>query len=73
MRISKINSNISFKSGYPTFPGRGYPHNQITFKGAPPIHRSHTIKGGSGTFEYPGYPGVIPTEKPNPFEGVLYA
>ena len=63
MRITNIQSPISFKSGYPTFQSSGH----LTFKGHPFPHYNPVYENTNPfyrEFEYPGYPGVLPTGQP---------
>ena len=63
MNIPKvISSQVTFGSGYPLGPGGHWYHN-VTFKGAPGPYRAIPEVDNTNPFYYPGYPGVIPTDK----------
>ena len=63
MRITNIQSPISFKSGYPTFQSSGH----LSLKGHPYPHYNPVYEN-TNPFYYPGYPGVCP----KPGEGILF-
>ena len=64
MKIPRIISQITFGSGYPLGPGGCWLHAN---------GRPYPVKGYD-EYQYPGYPGMVPTpDERNPFGGILHS